>query len=222
MKKNLKRWLIIFFVVIALDITATTITISRRDQALPAEFTHPVSAAIVFFRDFNKSKTDIGPDNRRRLNQAIALYRRGLIQEVACIGGARKNRQLYGAEFMKQYLVSQGIPPGKIFVDRETYDSNTNWQVARRIMTERGWRDVALVASPFHIERLARVVQKDPLPGVTVWLSPYSTEKCQPPVSWIDEWKEAHYEWLAAAAALIPSQYYAVMIQKWREVQLWL
>ena len=188
---------------------------SRSADILPAG-----AVGMIFFRGFDEAKPFLSPDTLRRANEAVRLYQKGIVAMIACIGGARPEKNLFGSELVKNYLVSRGIPGEKIVADRESFDSQTNWQVVRKLTRDRGWRDIVLVASPMHNRRLRKVVAAAPLEEGKVFYNSYSYGDCDPPLSWKELWLDTHYEWLAYVAEFVlPEPFYRQAV---RQVRKWL
>ncbi len=219
MKKKIKKVFFVLIILAFLDVLAVALTHkpyfdSYSSEKLPAE-----SVGIIFFRGFDETYTFLSSDTLRRSNEAVRLYNAGEIREIACIGGARLNKNLYGSRIVKDYLISQGIPAEKIYVDMFSYDSGTNWQVVRDLVKQRQWTHISLIASPLHNKRLRRLVKDYPVNSI-VNFSSYSYKFCNPKVPWEELWVDTHYEWLAYFAEFIlPDQCYKTAI---RQLRRWL
>ena len=187
---------------------------SRSSDTVPLN-----TAGMVFFRGFDETRHSLSPDTLRRANEALRLYQKGTVSVIACIGGARPWSNEYGSQNVKDYLVSRGVPGEKIVVDRESSDSQTNWQVVRRLARDQGWKQVTLIASPMHNQRLKKIVAAAPLAAEKIFYSSYSYADCEPPLSWTELWIDTHYEWLAYTAEFIlPEALYRSsvrLVRKW-------
>lgn len=218
-KQRFPRWVIVCASIVFLDVLFTIGTIRLMEGEKPVWLKKESAAGLIFFRDFNSDHTDIGPDSKRRLNQILELYRTGTIQEIGCIGGARIGQQLYGSVFMKNHLVKAGVPLIAVWADQDSYDSRTNWQVARKLIQQRAWRHVFVVASPLHSRRLQSIISRDGIPGVEFSYAPYSYRQSHPSLTVWEAWREVHLETLAVLAnTLIPAHMYPAVIKKWREI----
>lgn len=217
-KKLCRKILVVLFVACVIDTAGVIImNIPYYRLCLPANFP-PDTAGMVFFRGFDATGQFLSPDTLRRANEALRLYREGAIGMIACIGGARPGRDIFGSRVVKNYLVSRGVPAEKIEVDIESYDSRTNWQVVRRLAREHGWAHVTLIASPMHSRRLRSVVAAAPLEHGEIFYSPYSYAGCEPPLYWKELWVDTHYEWLAYIAEFIlPESLYSPAVRRLRE-----
>ncbi len=213
-----RKFVFILVLVCGIDTAGVLITnIPYYCPGLPAEFP-PDTAGMVFFRGFDATGRFLSPDTLRRANKALRLYRAGAIGVIACIGGARPGRDVFGSQVVKDYLVSRGIPDEKVAVDKESYDSRTNWQVVRNLALEHGWNHVTLIASPMHSRRLRSVVAAAPVEHGEIFYSPYSYIDCEPPLSGKELWVDTHYEWLAYIAEFIlPESVYSQAVRRLRE-----
>ena len=182
---------------------------SQPTQDFPSE-----TVGIIFFRGSDPTGRTLRRDTLRRANKAMDLYRAGHIEMMACIGGARAGHHVSGSQLVKDYLVSKGVPVNKILVDRESYDSKTNWLAVKKLALEHGWSHITLIASPMHNQRLRKIVGAAPLDGVVrVFYSSYSYNNCDPPLFWKELWVDTHYECLAYAAGFIlPDVLYSKVI----------
>ena len=111
----------------------------------------PADVAVVLG---NTVERDGRPSRRlaARLDQALALYRRGAVREVIVSGG-REPSGFDEAAVMKQYLARRGIPSRNIVVDSL---GRTTWFTAMncaRIMKRHRWRGAVIVTQYFHVAR---------------------------------------------------------------------
>jgi vancomycin permeability regulator SanA len=118
---------------------------------------HTADVAIVLG---NTVESDGRPSDRlrARLDKALELYRRGLFQHVIVSGGTGAEG-FNEAEVMKRYLVSQGVPEGRIIADGEGLTTSLTARNAARVMKERGWRSALVVSQYFHISRTRLAVE---------------------------------------------------------------
>lgn len=87
-----------------------------------------------------------------RLDEAAALYRRGLFAAVIVSGGVGKEGFDEG-RVMAAYLVAHGVPAGAIITDSH---GDTTWATAvntAAIMRAHGWTRATAITQYFHISR---------------------------------------------------------------------
>ena len=117
----------------------------------------PADVAIVLG---NTVESDGRPSARlqARLDKAVALYRGGLFQHVIVSGGVGVEG-FNEAEVMKRYLISQGVPEGRIVADGEGRTTSLTARNAARLMRERGWQSALVISQYFHISRTRLAVE---------------------------------------------------------------
>ncbi|MBU2709643.1 YdcF family protein [Zooshikella harenae] len=163
-------------------------------------------ALIILMGDFNNNYTALGKQTLRRLNYALTLARKKAIKNFLCVGGSRPTNNIYGAILMKQYLASQGIDEDNILAETHSYDSQTNWQNAKSIITQQGWKTVFLVSTPLHLQRFKTIIEQDPI-NTEVILQPISYQTAKPDVTYWELWLNVHYNWAANFSLLLPQSF---------------
>jgi vancomycin permeability regulator SanA len=118
---------------------------------------HPADVAIVLG---NTVESDGRPSARlrARLDKAVELYRGGLFEHVIVSGGTGVEG-FNEAEVMKRYLVSQGVPEGRIIADGEGLTTSLTARNAAQVMKERGWQSALVISQYFHISRTRLAVE---------------------------------------------------------------
>ena len=124
-----------------------------------------IHAADVAIVPGNTVEKDGRPSARlsARLDQTVALYRRGLFPDVIVSGGVG-SEGFDEAEVMKRYLVENGVPEGRIHVDSGGATSHLTARNASRMMRENGWRSAMVVSQYFHVPRMRLALERS---GVT-------------------------------------------------------
>ena len=127
--------------------------------------TDDIHAADVAIVPGNTVEKDGHPSERlrARLDQAVALYRQGLFQDVIVSGGVG-SEGFDEAEVMKRYLVERGVPEGRIHVDSGGATTYLTAKNATRIMRENGWQSAMVVSQYFHIPRMRLALKRS---GIT-------------------------------------------------------
>ena len=89
-------------------------------------------------------------DNYARADKARKLFEKDLAPLILISGGLEDSPGSIHARKMKSYLVEKGVPESRI--DLEENSKNTHEQAVEviKIIKERKWRKVILVASEFH------------------------------------------------------------------------
>ena len=96
---------------------------------------------------------------RARLDQTVALYRQGLFPNVIVSGGVG-SEGFDEAKVMKQYLVENGVPEGRIHVDSGGATTHLTAKNAARMMGENGWQSAMVVSQYFHVPRMRLAVKR--------------------------------------------------------------
>ncbi len=174
----------------------------------------PYDSAVVFFRDSGMLQ-GVGAETYQAITTAANLYRAGVVKNIICVGGWRKQNNPHGSRNMKEILLIQGIPNTCVFSDSLSYDSITNWREARNIIKRIGWRRILLISSPIHEYRLFCIASKD-----TISLAAYSIrgERLMGGESIFSSWQSIQKELIAWCAMKTLSQgEYDRLIHLWRD-----
>ena len=123
--------------------------------------TDDIHAADVAIVPGNTVEKDGRPSARlgARLDQTVALYRRGLFPEVIVSGGVGVEG-FDEAEVMKRYLVENGVPEGSVHVDGGGTTTHLTARNASRMMRENGWRSALVVSQYFHVPRMRLALKR--------------------------------------------------------------
>ena len=158
-RKRTKRVLLLAALSIALVFTlaATLIVVDGLSD--------DIQAADVAIVPGNTVEKDGRPSARlgARLDQTVALYRRGLFPAVIVSGGVGVEG-FDEAEVMKRYLVEHGVPEGSVHVDGGGATTHLTARNASRMMRANGWRSAMVVTQYFHVPRMRLAMQRS---GVT-------------------------------------------------------
>lgn len=118
---------------------------------------HPADVAVVLG---NTVERDGRPSARlrARLDKAVELYRGGLFRHIIVSGGVGVEG-FNEAEVMKSYLISQGVPEGRIVADGGGLTTSLTARNAARLMQEQGWQSALVISQYFHIPRTRLAVE---------------------------------------------------------------
>lgn len=145
--KKARRLLIPYLILTILFLTAATVIIADglRDEL------HPVDVGIVLGNQVCRDGS-LSDRLKARLDRWLGLYRGGYLKTLIVSGGTGKNG-VDEALVMQRYLVGQGIPKDRVYVD--SGGSNT-YLIARnssRIMRRHGMRSAMVITQYFHVSR---------------------------------------------------------------------
>lgn len=109
----------------------------------------------------NKVNPDGTPSARlrARLDRTVELYRAGYFPEIITSGGVGKEGHDEAA-VMRDYLVTQGIPAGRILVDSTGLNTHASALATRQLAATHHWQSVMVVTQYFHVPRSRLAVQK--------------------------------------------------------------
>ncbi|MEJ8547239.1 YdcF family protein [Brevibacillus borstelensis] len=119
------------------------------------------------------------PGLRERLDQALELYRQGYVPYLLVTGGLGEGKTSTEASVMRNYLVEQGVPEDRIFMEHQARDTYENLLFSKEIMQQHGLSQALVVSHDYHLARavdMAETIDLDASPvGVTshVLYSPY-------------------------------------------------
>lgn len=100
----------------------------------------------------------VNPDGRpspmlqARLDETLALYRRGLFPSLIVSGGFGKEG-FDEAQVMKSYLVARGVPVRAIITDGRGVNTRATAVNAAALMRAHGWSSCLVITQYFHIPR---------------------------------------------------------------------
>ena len=175
-----------------------------------------VQMAAVLISDFDKETGDLGPETLRRLDRVLELYRDETVSYILCVGGARPRDKVFGSQLMRRFLLDEGIPAGRVFLEKKSFDTSSNWHMAYKTVKGYGWDRLIVVSSPFHLHRVRQIIRDEPEKRLKVFFSPYSLKDAQPSITYFGIWRQVHYEWLAHFSQLLPRKTYKKLIHHMR------
>ena len=87
-----------------------------------------------------------------RLVHAVALYKAGKAQYVLVSGGSPFGDRSE-AEQMRDLLGIMGVPSNAVILEPTSRNTHENAVNSSRLLQDRGWSDILLVTSAFHMRR---------------------------------------------------------------------
>ena len=152
----------IFIFVMLVDITIVYLYYQHVDNFISNQPKNlHADAGIIFFGDYTKDVSDIGPNSKNRANAAIRLYNTGKISNIICVGGYYFLTWSGKPHHMCNYLIEKGIPANKILNDSLSFNTITNWQEGKKIMHSNNFQTAIAISDPLHIYRISLMI-KDP------------------------------------------------------------
>lgn len=114
------------------------------------------------------------PVLKSRLDQALELYRRGLAPRIITTGGPGGDPHFTEGGVSRNYLVEQGIPSERIFVEKESSSTAETVLAVAEILNRHKWNTAIVVSDGYH---LFRIKQQFQTMGVTAYGSPRETRR---------------------------------------------
>jgi uncharacterized SAM-binding protein YcdF (DUF218 family) len=98
-----------------------------------------------------------------RIQKAVHLWKMGLAPYILFTGGSADRREngLPGSRSMAIEAINQGIPREKIIIEQGSKDTRHNASNSCRIIKARNWNSLILVTNDFHMQRAARLFEKE-------------------------------------------------------------
>ena len=90
---------------------------------------------------------------RARVDAALDAYQAGTMGVIIVCGGQGSNEPTSEERAMCDYLTSNGVPQGDIYLDETSVNTLQNLQNAKAIMQEQGWTTAAITTSDYHLTR---------------------------------------------------------------------
>jgi len=113
-----------------------------------------------------------GEAYQEKVKQGVELYHQGLADHLIFSSGV--TYVFKEARVMKALALSLGVPERAIILDELGGGNYRSLLTVKRIMDERGWTRMLLVASRYNAVR-SRLVAKKNLPGIDVAITPAPT-----------------------------------------------
>ena len=110
------------------------------------------------------------PIYKERINEAIRLYRQGLVKTLIFTGGTPVLGYPCESAVGREYARLQGIPDNTILVDTKSRSTFENLVQARELMNAAGIQSILLVSDPLHMKRamyIAKALGIDAQPAPT-------------------------------------------------------
>ncbi len=133
-------------------------------RALAGDWRDPTGNTLVVFGNEVQGDGMIGEVSYWRTVYAVWAWREGRFQRMILCGGPPANPV---AEAMRQFVVSQGVDPNRVLVDRTSRSTRENAMEAKRLVDQDGLAGsrrndagVVLLTSDYHMFRAIRAARK--------------------------------------------------------------
>ncbi|MEY4608244.1 MAG: hypothetical protein RL625_461 [Gemmatimonadota bacterium] len=126
--------------------------VGARDHAAPADAIIVLGAAQYSGRP--------SPVLQARLDQALALYRRGLAPRVILTGGTAPGDRTSEAAVGRSYLRRAGVPATAMLMETEGTTTRTSLTAVAAFAESLAIRRVIVVSDPFHLLRARTIARR--------------------------------------------------------------
>lgn len=107
-----------------------------------------------------------GGDNNKRIEKGVQLYKEGWAP-VLMFSGAAAEGDVSNALAMKRIAIKKGVSAKDILIEEDSTTTVENAQFSAKILTDREYKSIILVTSPYHQRRTFQLFQKE-LPSVEI------------------------------------------------------
>lgn len=121
-------------------------------DGLTANPSSPADAAVVLGNAVNADGT-LAPRTEARCRRALELYQAGLVKFIVTSGGYDAGVKRDEGTTMRDFLVSQGVPPDAVIADSKGLDTQATARNTAALATAHGWKSVIVVSQWYHLTR---------------------------------------------------------------------
>jgi uncharacterized SAM-binding protein YcdF (DUF218 family) len=135
------------------------------------------------------------PVYRERINEAIALYNKGLVHYLVFTGGTPESDYPSEGRVGREFAIKHGVPETAVLEEQTSRTTEQNLANAQQLMASRGIRTVLLVSDPLHMYRAMAIANDLGLPATP---APTSSSRFQSLASqakflWRETWLYIEY-----------------------------
>ena len=127
----------------------------------------------------------------RRMKLALEHYR-AKPRLIICCGGQGQDEPMSEGDFMRAWMISQGVPPSSVVSENTSRNTRENIAGAKRIMGEFGLSRALVVTSDYHVPRALNICRDQDVDAVgdgsesraDLWWKNHTRES----LSWLKYW----------------------------------
>src|ERR1700689_4177703 len=159
-------WLRLLVLVVAATVLFLVVTAIQIVHTAGLEEIHPADAIVVFGAAEYSGRPS--PVLRARLDQALAVFHRGVAPVVITTGGAADDPTFSEGGVGRDYLMRHGVPERSLIA--ETQGRNTAQSAVRVavIMRANGLHSCVAVSDAYHVFRIRKLLQHEGIGPVYV------------------------------------------------------
>jgi uncharacterized SAM-binding protein YcdF (DUF218 family) len=161
------RWWLRLLVLVAaaavLFLVATAVEIMH---TAGLEEIHPADAIVVFGAAEYSGRPS--PVLRARLDQALAVFHRGVAPVVITTGGAADDPTFSEGGVGRDYLMRHGVPERSLIAETQGHDTAESAKRVGVIMRANGLRSCVAVSDAYHVFRIRKLLEHEGIGPVYV------------------------------------------------------
>ncbi len=143
---------------------------------------HQADAILVLAGGVGESG-EAGQGYEERVHQAVRLYQAGYARHLVFSSGYM---YLFKEPLvMKSLALSMGIPDSDIILEDKATNTLENIVNCKAILSEKGWENVILISSPYHMLRVQRVIHKQAPDWQVIFIPPRHNRFYSHSTSWL-------------------------------------
>lgn len=93
------------------------------------------------------------PVFRERINHAITLYKKGVVEHIIFTGGLGQNEVMTESEVALKYALAEGVPADAIYIEKISKTTYQNIVQAQTLIKKHNLKTLLLVSDPLHMKR---------------------------------------------------------------------
>lgn len=152
LNQKLRRYLLLIVFITVAAVEIPIIAVGHLTKPVPSDTIIVLGAKLIG----DQPSTML----RLRLDEAVQLYRQGYAPAIIVSGAQGLDEAATEASVMRTYLIAQGIPAEKIYVEDKSYNTHQNLLNSKIIMHEQGFRQAIIVSNASHIRRSLILAQQ--------------------------------------------------------------
>jgi uncharacterized SAM-binding protein YcdF (DUF218 family) len=159
-------WVRLLVVVIAAAALFLVVTAVEIMHTAGLEEIHPADAIVVFGAAEYSGRPS--PVLRARLDQALAVFHRGMAPVVITTGGAADDPTFSEGGVGRDYLMRHGVPERSLIAETQGHDTAESAKRVGVIMRANGLRSCVAVSDAYHVFRIRKLLEHEGIGPVYV------------------------------------------------------
>lgn len=131
---------------------------------------------------------NLSPVFRERINHAIYLYKKQLVNQIIFTGGYGTDQATSDSQIAKQYAIKMGVSPTDLIIEEKSRYTVENLIESKNIMDSLNYKTALLISDPLHMKRAMKMAEEL---GINCQPSPTQSSMYR---SWGTKWRSLCYE----------------------------